>query len=307
MNGELIPIGDWDAAITPVRHEVPRRYLTKAKRALDAGLSDAAITYVWDLVVNDLRGKVEAHGIDIFLSVEDGLKYRAGDSLADRWRDISDYRLLSGCKRLGLISRTGFRHLSFALSVRNHESAAHPVDEEEDLDRTTVVMVVTDAVRFVLSQDKPARGFNLQALAENLKAQDLTDDLDDVKAQIEHLTQEQCDSAVGMLTALFVGGSPHAKGNVLALMPTLWSRASKQSRARIGEKYARFATDGDTEAKAEIFSLLTVVDGVQEIPSSLRRALFRKASQALTDAHFDWENFAGEVAPARQLVPVTRR
>lgn len=292
----------WTAAIAPIRRQLSDTYLCKAKRALDAGLNDAAVNYVWDLLVNDLRLKVEAYGVDLFLSVEDGLRYHdSGNTLQERWRDVPDYRLLSGCHSLNLISRTAFRHLSFWLSVRNHESAAHPVDEEEELDLDTAMSLVRDAARFVLSRECPSPGFNLKVMAENLKSRDLTGETDLLREQVGHLTPGQCDSALGMMVSLFVGGTPQTKKNIQELVPAVWARASADARRKVGEKYARYSAEGSVDSRAEVFSLLTTVDGVAFIPQSLRRAMFTRAAKDLIDAHFGWENFMNEVAPARQL------
>lgn len=293
---------EWGDAIAPIRKELSFTYLDKAKRALEAGLYDAAVNYIWDLVVNDLRLKVEAYGVEILLSVEDGLKYHdGGETLQERWRDIADYRLLSGCHRLNLVSRTAFRHLSFWLSVRNHESAAHPVDEEEEVDLNTAMSLIRDAARFVLSRERPTAGFNLKTVAENLKSRDLTDDTEEIREQLKQLTQAQCDSALGMMVSLFVGGTPQTKKNILLLIVDIWSRASVEAQRKVGDKYAKLSAEGETDAKAEVFSLLTTVDGIGLIPENLRGAMFRKASKDLIEAHFGWENFKNEIAPARQL------
>ncbi len=298
----MLATAEWDDAIAPIRRQVSRTYLEKTKKALEAGLFDAGVNYTWDLVVNDLRLKVEAYGIDIFLSVEDGLTYHAtGATLQDRWREIGDHRLLAGCLKLNLISRTAYRHLSFWLSVRNHESAAHPIDEEEELDLHTAVACVRDAARFVLCQDLPMPGFNLKNLADNLKTRDLSRDAAEIHEQVKNLTSGQCDSAVGMMVSLFVGGTPMTKSNVLLLIKPVWQRASDEVKRKAGEKYAKLSAEGESSAKAEVFAILTVVDGVGNIPTSLRRAMFQKASKDLIDAHFNWDNFANEIPPARQL------
>ncbi|MEN6578490.1 MAG: hypothetical protein ABFD90_19250 [Phycisphaerales bacterium] len=293
---------EWGEAIAPVRKELSFTYLGKAKRALEAGLYDAAVNYVWDLVINDLRLKVEAYGVEIFLSVEDGLKYQgSGETLQDRWRDIVDYRLLSGCHKLNLISRTAFRHLSFWLSVRNHESAAHPVDEEEEIDLSTAMSLVRDGARFVFSRERPPAGFNLKTMADNLKSRDLTDEVEEIREQIKQMNQGQCDSALGMMISLFVGGTPQTKKNIQLLISGVWNKTSDQAKRKVGEKYAKLSAEGEADAKAEVFSILTNVDGVGLIPESLRGAMFRKAAKDLIAAHFGWSNFEKEVAPARQL------
>lgn len=297
-----IPDEKWRELTAPVRRGLSSIYLEKTRKALDAGLHDAAVTYIWDLVANDLRMKVESYGVDIFTSVEDGVKYHPdGATLQDRWRDIQDHRLLSGCLKLNLISRTAFRHLSHILTVRNHESAAHPVAEEEELDLGTAVYFLGDAVKFVLSRDMPEPGFNLKTMVESLKTRDLSSEAAEISGQLERLSMEQANSALGMMVSIFVSGSSQAKNNVQLIVDQVWRKSSEEAKRKIGEKYAKFSGEGESDSKAEIFSLLVAVDGVGTIPSNLRRILFEKAAQDLKNAHFAWYNFEGEIAPARQL------
>jgi len=299
---ELVPKEKWEDLISPIRRGLSLSYISKIERAIDAGLYDAAINYAWDLLVNDLRLKVEAYGVDIFISVEDGIKHHeTGSTLQERWRDVQDYKLLSGCLKLNLISRTAFRHLSFWLSVRNHESAAHPIDEEEELDRATAISCLRDAVRFVLSRELPEPGFNLKSLADNLKARDLSSEVEVIEEQLKHLSSEQCNSALGMMVSLFIGGTTQIKKNVSLFIKQIWQNASNEAKRKIGEKYARFSSEGETDKKSEVFGLLSLVDGIGLIPPGLRKILFSKAARELIAAHFGWENYNEEIAPARQL------
>ncbi|MGA2442293.1 MAG: hypothetical protein ABSH08_15175 [Tepidisphaeraceae bacterium] len=286
----------------PIRRAIAPRYIRKAKIAFENGLYDSAINYFWDLTVNDLRSKIEAFGADIFRSVEDDVKFHeSGPTLSDRWCDISDGRLLSGCLKLNLISRTAFRHLSHCLSVRNHESAAHPVDEEEEVDRETSIAFIYDCVRFVLSRDLPEPGVDFKGLIENLKKRDLAADAEEIRELLRKLLPGQIDTVLGMMVSVYVGGDETAKKNVPLFIREVWTRSSDAAREKIGLRYSKFVSDIDRDSKTELFGLLTFVDGISVIPASLRLQMFRRASQNLIDAHFSFDNFLGEIIPARQL------
>lgn len=292
----------WLEAVQPIRKEISQRYLEKARRALDAGLYDAVVNYTWDITIADLRTKVEAYGVDLFLSAEEDVKYHAdAATLQDRWTHVPDSRLLSGAAKLNLISRTAMRHLSHWLGVRNHESAAHPVEEEEEIDAATAISCARECVKYVLSRDMPEPGFSIGVLAQSIKKHDLQADALEVQEQLKRLTTEQCDTALNMVVSLYIGGTPDVKVNVGAIIETLWSRATDNGRAKVGQKYGRLAGEGKSDEKAELLSLLISVDGVGQIPIHLRGALFRKAAQDLTDAHFGWDNYSKETGPARQL------
>jgi len=292
----------WRKLVTPLRSDISVRYVEKIHSALKVGLYDAAVTYTWDLVEEDLRLKVEAYGIDIFQSVEDNILYReSGETLQERWRDISSTKLLSGCFKLNIINRSAFRHLNFLLSVRHHESAAHPVDEEDEVDFDTAIFSIKDSIKFVLSKEPPQPGLNLRSFADNIKNRDISEDIDEVNAHITHLSTQHCNTALGMLISIYLGGSSVVKSNIQLIIKTIWDKASHSAKIKVGQKYAKFSAEGDKDSKSELFSLLSLVNGIVFIPDNLRAILFNKASKQLISIHFDWHNFVKEGIAARQL------
>lgn len=292
----------WRDITTRMRPGLPQGYLNKTKLAIESGLYDAAVNYMWDIAICDLRCKVEAYGVDIFLSVLDGAKYNPnGDSLSERWKDIKDYQLIEGCQKINLIRKATFRRLSFWLQIRNHESAAHPVEEDDEVDFDTAMHCVRDIVKYLLSTELPEPGFNIKSLAESIKSRDLSGDIDEILNQLQRLTLDQSSSALKMVVSLFVGGDSRIKSNILLIVNTIWDRSGEEARINIGQRYARHSAEGDIAKKSEVFSILTTVHGVKYIPTNLRAIMFRKASEQLIEAHFSMNNFSGEVSPARQL------
>jgi hypothetical protein len=100
--------------------------------AVASGLFDAAINYVWNAAVVELRQKVRRFGIAVVPQVLDDKSFDE-DSLSD----LKDAELLDLCLKLNLIDDDDFFFLDQCRATRNSFSAAHPaegiVDEDEFL------------------------------------------------------------------------------------------------------------------------------------------------------------------------------
>jgi hypothetical protein len=100
--------------------------------AVASGLFDAAINYVWNAAVVELRQKVRRFGIAVVPQVLDDKSFDE-DSLID----LKDAELLDLCLKLNLIDDDDFFFLDQCRATRNSFSAAHPaegiVDEDEFL------------------------------------------------------------------------------------------------------------------------------------------------------------------------------
>ena len=118
------------ANLTPAQRSVAQ-YLSKFVAACVAGLFDAALNYLWDETVRCLRAKVMQFDLDYFFdtAIKDPTerqKYTDETDLAQ----IPDYKLIEGCRDIGIISALAKRHMDYIRDMRNHASAAHPNQNE---------------------------------------------------------------------------------------------------------------------------------------------------------------------------------
>jgi hypothetical protein len=300
---EVVDSEELNTILAPIRPGLEQRYFIKARKAMDAGLYDAAFNYFWDLTINDLRQKVEKYGIEIFIAVGDKVKYHPrGSTLQDRWKDVTDSKLLEGCSNLEILSRTAYRHLVFMLQVRNHESAAHPVNVEAELDRETALFLMRDAVKFVLAHENPEPGFNIRDLADNLKKQDFsTVEIEAINQKIQGLNTQQADTAQGMIIALYLEEDESVRKNIESIIEALWSISSDEAKTKLANKFDRSLAEANIEERDLIFRLLVKVVGIRFLHSNTRKLLFEAASSKLIEVHFETDNYYKEPAPARQL------
>lgn len=130
--------------------------------AVSTGLFDAAINYVWNSAVTELRDKVRRFGLTVVHHVT-GSPFDE-----DALLDLKDAELLNLCLKLNLISEDGFFFLDQCRATRNNFSAAHPsmgtLDEDEFLN------YLSRCAKHALLNEHNARGVDLQAFITAIKA-----------------------------------------------------------------------------------------------------------------------------------------
>lgn len=93
------------------------RYLSKFVGATAIGLFDAALNYVWNEVVLNLRRKASVYGIDLFFDAAVGGKNRDSFKDEDDLDGLKDIVLLDTCLKLELISNVVYQKLDHILTI----------------------------------------------------------------------------------------------------------------------------------------------------------------------------------------------
>ena len=94
--------GSWDQIKLSIRDDYQNDpVLDKAKAANEAGLNDAAINYIWNLAMYDLRRKIVTYGIEYFASAINwgGSQLRTIEDL----NEVKDYEVINGAYTLGIL------------------------------------------------------------------------------------------------------------------------------------------------------------------------------------------------------------
>lgn len=117
---EVINLVDADQRI----HSI---YLSKFIAACGAGLFDAALNFIWDETVLNLRQKVARFDIEYFYDsvVTDETRRRKLRGEEDLVK-LDEWELVRGCHLTGILSDIGYKHLDYIRDMRNWASAAHP-------------------------------------------------------------------------------------------------------------------------------------------------------------------------------------
>lgn len=103
-------------------------YISKMVAAAAVGLFDAALNYLWDELVDELRRRVRRQGLlrSFFdLLAGHGYERRRLKDESDLAR-IDDVHLVRVARDLGVLTEGEYRRLDHIRFERNHASAAHP-------------------------------------------------------------------------------------------------------------------------------------------------------------------------------------
>ncbi|MER9299981.1 hypothetical protein NKI38_26290 [Mesorhizobium sp. M0621] len=131
--------------------------------AVASSLFDAAINYVWNASVVELRDKVRRFGINVVPQILDDKSFDE-----DALLDLKDAELLDLCRKLNLIGDDNFFFLDQCRATRNSFSIAHPaagtVDEDEFLS------FLSRRQKHALSSAHNPKGVDTKSLLAALKA-----------------------------------------------------------------------------------------------------------------------------------------
>lgn len=277
-------------------------YVSKMIVAAAVGLFDAALNYLWDETVNELRRRVVGYELGYFydVAVPSDMRRHFADS-ADLPR-VQDADLLRACREIGLLSDVGFTQVDHVRYMRNHASAAHP--NQVELTGLQLATWLETCIRQVITLPQDRITADTGRLLRNIKADRL--DAATVTATasfFEELPADRADTLAQGLFGLYTDTKRTAvvADNVRLLWPKLWDSVSEEASYGFGTRYGRFLASAETDLATAARELLDLVDGAAYLPEQIRDAEIDTAIDALTTAHQGWDNFYNEVAPARAL------
>ncbi|GEM63948.1 hypothetical protein SF1_19300 [Sphingobacterium faecium NBRC 15299] len=289
----------WETVKLAIRPECrDDRSINKAKTAIESGLNDAAINYIWNLAMYDLHKKIIVYGVDYFSSAInwDGKPLKTLEDL----REVKDYQLISGAFALGIIPSEAHFFLQQCREIRNNFSTAHlPMGE---IDKFETFNFIKNCIKYVLTFDLPAPGLQIKDLVESLMVEKL-DSVDEIEAIIQGQSSKVYGPILHNLFSSFIKHDcdPNLKHNIKLLAPFLWEIVSDEVKSNIAAKFSSLRDVKGKDAANEALEFLKVVKGVEFIPESFKEIIFKKHALFLIDAHNGWDNFHYEPGYARDL------
>lgn len=289
----------WENVKLAIRPEYrSEKSLEKTKIAIESGLNDAAINYVWNLAIFDIQKKIVAYGIEYFSSAInwDGQTLHTLEDL----REVKDYQLITGAFGLGIIANEAHFFLQQCREIRNNFSTAHfPMG---DIDKFETYNFIKNCIKYVLTFDMPARGLQIRDLIESLTLERL-DSVDEINAIIESQSEKIHGPVIHNLFSNFIKQDcdPNLKYNIKQIAPNLWDIITDDIRSNIASKFSSLRDIKGKDAANEALAFLKLVNGVEYIPESFKEIIFKKHSKALMDAHYGWDNFHFETGFAKDL------
>src|SRR5262249_24798107 len=143
-------------------------YISKFVAACGVGLFDAALNYIWDETIRNLRQKVARFDITYFYdAVITDPNHRSRFKDESDLDKLEDLELIRGCHEAGLISDIGFRHLDYIRDMRNHASAAHP--NQNDLSGLPLTTWLQTCIREVLAKAPEGAVIEVRKLLRSIR------------------------------------------------------------------------------------------------------------------------------------------
>jgi len=280
-------------------------YVSKFIAAAAAGLFDAALNYLWDETIYELRRRVAQYDLAYFYDAAVGSssdKRRKLNTEEDLIR-IDDSELIRGAHEIGLISDLGFKHLDYVRYMRNWASAAHPNQNEITglqligMLETCVIEVITLPLSNVVA--------DIKQLLSNIKTNKIAEaEARQIASFFANLPRERVNPLAEGFFGIYAQPDtvPQTRQNVRLLIPDLWDRLDEHTRQQFGIKYSRFMANNDQDKQKLSREFLETVSGLSYIPDGIRAAEIQTAIENLLSAHrAPLNNFYNESPFARQL------
>lgn len=279
-------------------------YLSKFLAAVAAGLFDAALNYLWDETIGELRRRVAAYDLSYFydLAVGAASDNRKHLSSEEDLPKVTDYDLIQAANKIGLVSDVGYHQLDVVRYMRNHASAAHP--NQNDIRAMQLLNFLETCIIEVMTLPQNAVVVEIKKLLSNIKTSTLTkSDSVAIGITLDRLPPDQADNLANGLFGIYTRTETEtsARENIRLLMPSLWQHTSEDVRSQFGIKTLRFTVNQENQRAAWAKELLDTVDGTKYLPEELRTSSIDQALDDLLTAHTGWNNFSTEVVPARIL------
>lgn len=273
--------------LTNVREELLNNpYIVEALKVLPTGGYRSAIGSYWNAVVDDLRNKVLHRSIDLF-NKETGPK-RTVKTYEDFQDYVTDYELIEGAYKIGVIGWEAKRMLNQARETRNIFDG-HPASSEPNIFK--VLDLITDCNKYVLSQEYPCPIIDIDNYLSNMDSPKFDRNEEAIYVAFSDLPKVYKYELANKFYDSYLHDSSSAelKANIQLCFPILWEILDKEQRQQIGKRIDSEYVAGDkTKIERAIEYILLTPNGLRYVSSATRKMIFEPAIKALEDNLDHW-------------------
>lgn len=276
-------------------------YISKFIAACGAGLFDAALNYLWDETILNLREKVIRYDLDYFYNSIRGLdrtKYINDDDLMN----LPDWQLIEGCRETEIITIMGYRHLNYIRDMRNFASAAHP--NQIELTGLNLVDWLEICIKEVLAKEPSDSAIVIKKLITNIREEVFDESVAcHIRSKIESLPTEMSGTLLKSLFGMYTDKrfSPTVRDNIDLIARNIWMQTDEPIKQYIGSLYAQYVYNGDVARKGFASNFLTNVDGLGYLTEDIKSVEIGNVLSLLLNSHREYYNFYNEEPHAKNL------
>lgn len=280
-------------------------YLSKFFVAVSTGLFDAALNYLWNETIKQLRIRVINGDINYFYDVVISDDRRKKFNSQEDLLRLDDFDLIKGALEIGLITQIGYMNLEFIRYMRNWASAAHP--NQAELTGLNLISWLETCIKEVISTPPSSIQIKIHKLLSNIKSEVINEvQAEAIVSFFTELSIEKADALAKGFFGIYIDEktSQQTRNNINNLAPELWTIISEEVKVNFGIRYATFLANGDNKAKEEAKRFLEVVGGISYLPDNVKIPIVNRSLENLMMAHNSFNNFYNEPSFARQLYSV---
>ena len=282
-------------------------YISKFLAAISSGLFDAALNYIWDETIANLRKKILNYDLDYFFDQITTSPDKKSKFKEDDLDGISHQELIEGARKIELISEVGYKQLDLIRYMRNFASAAHP--NQNELTAYQLMGWFDVIIKEVIAIKEPNTAVNIKQLLGNIKinkvdseqkAKEMISFLKDApQIQINNL----CRGLFGIYTRQ--DANQISIDNIKLLLPKIWYFVGNSTKFEFGIKYGNFVAINDVKSAEKVKEFLSICqDGLQFLPEGTRILEIEETLDALYRTHNSMNNFYNEVIFAKKLLNI---
>lgn len=280
-------------------------YLSKFVAASAIGLFDAALNYVWNEVIINIREKIVFYGLDTFY--DNALSEKIRDEYKSE-RDlpgIKDRTLLDTCKKLEWISDIIYKKLCHILDMRNQIGASHP--NFSTINPYELLGWLEVCVKDVINDKPSASAINVRQIIINIKARKIPLDsvtLNSLESSFKDLSTSTASTLLVSLFGIFVADSTdiQVRNNILAISKVLWNYCTDSTKYDLGEKKEYYRNNLETEEEELAYIFFEKCDGLSYLTLNEKSLTLSSLCDDLYDANHGWDNYYNEAPIAREIM-----
>ena len=277
-------------------------YLSKFIVAVGTGLFDAALNYLWDETIKQLRIRISNGYLDYFYEVVINDVNRKNYKNKEDLIKLNDAMLIEGAFKIGLISEIGYHQLDYIRYMRNFTSAAHPNDNQ--ITGLDLINWMEICIKDVITLPASNNLIKVKELLNNIK----NNVIDEEKAEIisnffTELDPVRLDNLSKAVFGIYIDSNTNqqTRTNINYLAKALWNLTSEEVKYECGMRYATCIANSSSNSK-EAKQYLEIVDGLSYAPDSVRTPAIRLALKNLNIVHNGVNNFYNEPSFVKQLI-----
>lgn len=280
-------------------------YLSKFVAASAIGLFDAALNYIWNEVIVNLRTKINYYGLDTFYDNAVGNKRRSEYSNKDDLSGIKDKTLLDTCRKLEWISDIIYRKLCHILDMRNQIGASHP--NVSVINAYELLGWLDVCVKDVINEKPSRSAIVAKKVIENIK--ELKDEIDDVTIQsldisFKDLSTNTASALLVTLFGIYVSSDTPTivRNNILLVSSKLWRYVLESTKYDLGTKKEFFKNNLEKDKEDLAYTFFEKCNGLNYLTLTEKSLTINNLCDDLYLTTHGWDNYYNEPPIAKEIM-----